>query len=83
MKIYLFLGIAFLAGGLLPIQGGINSQLSQVLKHPLQATFVSFIGGLTLITLLLIFLHPPLPELAQIGKIPCRLCHESRAKATS
>lgn len=39
-------------GGLIPIQGGINSSLSRYLSHPLQATVFNFFGGLVLLFLL-------------------------------
>lgn len=45
MKATLFIAIAFLIGGLLPIQGVINARLGQVLNHPLQASLISFSVG--------------------------------------
>jgi bacterial/archaeal transporter family-2 protein len=36
------MAIAFIVGGLLPIQGAINARLGQILHHPLQASLVSF-----------------------------------------
>jgi transporter family-2 protein len=41
----LFIAIAFLVGGLLPIQGVINARLGQLLHHPLQASLTSFTVG--------------------------------------
>ncbi len=49
---YILTGVALLIGGLLAVQGSINSQLGGILKNPLQAAFVSFfIGTLTLFVL--------------------------------
>jgi transporter family-2 protein len=45
VKAALFIAIAFLVGGLLPIQGAINARLGQVLDHPLQASLISFTVG--------------------------------------
>lgn len=70
MRNLMFLLLALCVGGLLPIQGAINAQLSKTLNHPLQATFVSFFGAIVLLCLLLLMLNPPLPSLAQIQATP-------------
>ncbi|WP_432820891.1 DMT family transporter [Trichloromonas sp.] len=45
MKPAFFIAVAFLVGGLLPIQGAINARLGQALHHPLQASLISFTVG--------------------------------------
>ncbi len=62
MKILIFMTVALLIGGLLPLQGAINSQLGRALNHPLQASFISFLGGLLAILALLLVLRPELPR---------------------
>jgi len=70
MKQLLFLTLALCAGGLLPIQGAINSHLGKGLNHPLQATFISFFGAIVVLVLLLIGLHPSWPSIAQLKSTP-------------
>ncbi|WP_430816731.1 DMT family transporter [Carboxylicivirga sp. RSCT41] len=49
---YILTGIALLIGGLLAVQGSINSQLGGILKSPFLAAFISFsVGTLTLLAL--------------------------------
>jgi len=55
MVIFICILLSFLVGGLLPVQGAINTQLSAMLRHPVKAAFVSFfmgtlfLGGINLI----------------------------------
>ena len=70
MKQLLFLTLALCAGGLLPIQGAINSQLGKGLSHPLQATFISFFGAIVVLVLLLIGFAPSWPSIAQLKSTP-------------
>lgn len=58
--------IALIVGILLPIQGGVNSQLSRSLGHPLVASFFSFVGGVLTVVIANIILKVPLPSLIQI-----------------
>jgi transporter family-2 protein len=49
---YILTGVALLIGGLLAVQGSINSQLGGILKSPFLAAFISFsVGTLTLLAL--------------------------------
>ena len=50
----LFVLLAILAGGMLPVQGVVNSQLGRVLDNVVLATLISFIVGS--LTLLVVFL---------------------------
>ena len=62
MKILIWMTVALLIGGLLPLQGAINAQLGKVLNHPLQASFISFFVGTSAIFLVLLLLRPELPR---------------------
>ena len=52
--VILFVLLAIVAGGMLPVQGVVNSQLGRVLDNVVLATLISFIVGS--LTLLLVFL---------------------------
>jgi len=52
--VILFILLAVLAGGMLPVQGVVNSQLGRVLDNVVLATLISFIVGS--LTLLVVFL---------------------------
>ena len=52
--VIIFILLAILAGGMLPIQGVVNSQLGRVLDNVVLATLISFTVGS--LTLLLVFL---------------------------
>jgi len=70
MRHVIFLLLALCAGGLLPIQGAINSHLGKSLNHPLQATFISFFGAIVVLALLLIGLRPAWPSITQLKATP-------------
>ena len=50
----IFIALAVLAGGMLPVQGVVNSQLGRVLDNVVLATLISFVVGS--LALLLVFL---------------------------
>ena len=68
-KIILIL-IVILLGTLGPIQTGVNSTLSNYLSHPSQAAFISFLGGVIIFSIILIFLKPSIPNLVDLKKAP-------------
>ena len=70
MKAALFIAIAFLAGGLLPIQGAINARLGQALHHPLQASLISFAVGTGFLACCLWLSGIGFPPLGTVGKVP-------------
>lgn len=70
MKHLLLLLIALCIGGLLPVQGAINTQLGKILNHPMQATFVSFFGALIAIVIYLAIARPEMPSLATLKTTP-------------
>ncbi|NPA36532.1 MAG: DMT family transporter [Chlorobi bacterium] len=70
---YLLVTIALLIGGLLSVQGSINSHLGAFLKHPLQAAFVNFFVGAVVLLLLNILLRTEVPHFKELGKVPVYL----------
>lgn len=68
--VYFFIALACIGGCLTAIQGKINARLGQLLEHPLQASWISFLGGLATVTIVLAFLRPPLPAKATFAGIP-------------
>lgn len=73
MKLYIIVLVLIGMGGLVSFQGIINSRLSNLLGHPIQASFVSFcVGSLILFVLNLIF-RVPLPSFQTIVRIPLNL----------
>ena len=70
---YILVAIALLIGGLLSVQGSINSHLGAFLKHPLQAAFVNFFVGTIALFVLNIVLKTEVPGLKELAKVPLYL----------
>ncbi len=66
----LFLVFSVLAGVLVPFQSAINGLLSQSMKHPLQATLISFAGGVLALLIILLVIQPDIPKWAEIKGLP-------------
>ncbi|WP_439134898.1 DMT family transporter [Pseudomaricurvus sp.] len=66
---YLFLLAAVIAGAMLPIQGALNSRLGVSLDHPMQATLVSYLGGVIFCLVALILLHREIPEVRRLASV--------------
>lgn len=64
---------ALLLGGLLAVQGSINTQLGSFLKHPLQAALTNFLVGTVTLIVVNIILKTGMPEALTIKKIPIYL----------
>lgn len=62
--------MALTAGGMVAIQGTINSGLSKRLNHPLQASLISFAGAIPFIIVILFILHPRIPEWSHLREVP-------------
>ncbi|MCG8579547.1 MAG: DMT family transporter [Bacteroidales bacterium] len=70
---YILTGIALLIGGLLAVQGSINSQLGGILKSPFLAAFISFsVGTLTLLALN-VLVRTELPTRELLSSMPVYL----------
>jgi bacterial/archaeal transporter family-2 protein len=68
MKIIFYLLPVFI-GVAMTIQSGINAQLHSGLNHPLLTAFLSFLGGLLLLGVLLLTVRQPLPDAAAFGEL--------------
>jgi bacterial/archaeal transporter family-2 protein len=68
--IYIFLTAAVLIGSMMPIQAGINAELTRLLKHPYLGALVSFLIGTLTLTLLSLFHGLPLGELKRLTQAP-------------
>jgi transporter family-2 protein len=61
---------AFAAGAALPVQFGINAQLSSWLDSPVRAAFVSFLTGAIILAVAAALLFKPLPSGSRLGHAP-------------
>jgi bacterial/archaeal transporter family-2 protein len=68
MKIIFYLLPVFI-GVAMSIQSGINAQLHSGLNHPLLAAFLSFLGGLLILGILLLVLRQPFPQMVNFSEI--------------
>ncbi|MCT4589954.1 MAG: DMT family transporter [Carboxylicivirga sp.] len=70
---YILTGIALLIGGLLSVQGSINSQLGSILKSPTQAAFVNFFVGTLVLLAINVAIKTELPAKETIKDLPLYL----------
>lgn len=70
MKVFWLLILAFLVGGLLPVQGGFNARLGQLLDHPLQASLISFTVGTLFLAVCLWLTGIGLPGVGLFRQVP-------------
>lgn len=70
---YALTAIALLIGGLLAVQGSMNSQLGTYLKHPLQASFTNFLVGTICLLLINVLLRTELPKASLLTQVPIYL----------
>jgi transporter family-2 protein len=68
MKLLYYL-LPLLAGIAMSIQSGINGQLRSALQHPILAAFLSFLGGIIALGVLLLFSKQAFPTLQQFSDI--------------
>jgi transporter family-2 protein len=68
--VWLYLLFAVAAGAMLPVQFGINAQLSGWVSSPIRAAFVSFLVGTIALLILSAFVQKPMPSLARLGDVP-------------
>lgn len=62
--------MAIAAGAVIPLQVGVNTQLSHWVNDPVRAAFVSFVVGTIALLILAIAVRKPLPSLARLADIP-------------
>jgi len=70
---YILTGVALLIGGLLAVQGSINSQLGNILKNPFQAAFISFLVGTLTLFVLNVLMREGLPTKTTVAEMPLYL----------
>lgn len=70
--IYLFVLVAILIGALMPVQAGLNAQLTQSLKHPFLGAFVSLTTGAIVVGGMSLF-HGDIGNLKRLPEIPPHL----------
>lgn len=70
MRVFVFLLIAILVGGLFPVQGAINTRLASFMSHPLHATFISFSGGVLVLIGIFMFSKIGFPSIANVKATP-------------
>ena len=68
--VWLYLVVAVVAGAVLPVQVGVNAQLSHWVNDPLRAAFVSFLIGAVALFILVLFVRKPLPSLGRLADVP-------------
>jgi transporter family-2 protein len=61
---------AFAAGAALPVQFGINAQLSSWLDSPVRAAFVSFLTGAIILAVAAALVFKPMPSGSRLGHAP-------------
>ena len=54
-------------GAVIPLQGALNARLGATMVHPMQATFVSYLGGLLACIAFLLIVKAPLPSLKRVA----------------
>ncbi|MEW9799640.1 DMT family transporter [Alteromonas sp. CYL-A6] len=62
--------LAFIAGGLIAVQAGINSQLGVMLRNPMFATVVAFVMSALVSSVAITFIAPAWPTKSLIKTIP-------------
>lgn len=70
MTVWLFVGLAFLAGAALSIQAAMNAVLAGGAGHPLWAAVISFSVGLIALLLVGAVARAPLPALGMVSVLP-------------
>ena len=71
---YILTTLAFIVGGFLPIQVGVNAELAKHINSPILAALISFlVGGMCLI-LCAVFFKVSLPTLNQVACLLKCLC---------
>ena len=61
---------ALIGGGLIPIQGLVNVRLAKILNDPIQSSFISFLGALVVLSLVLLTLRTGIPSWQQLRQAP-------------
>ena len=68
--VWLYLMLALVAGAMMPVQAGVNSQLARWMQHPILAALVSFIVGTLALLVYSMALRLPWPSLGTLLTAP-------------
>lgn len=68
--LYVLIISAVIIGGLMPVQAGINAELTRFLQHPFLAAFISFFGGALFLSFLVLSQGLPVAELKRLPSAP-------------
>ncbi len=69
----MILGLAILTvciAALLPVQAGLNAELTKILRHPFLGALISFAMGTITLTLIVLFQKTPVGDLRRLFSIP-------------
>lgn len=64
--VYVLITIAVIIGALMPVQAGINAELTRFLRHPYLAALISFAMGTITLSIIILVQGIPLNELKRI-----------------
>ena len=67
---WIYLLLALLAGAMLPLQAGVNSQLARFVGHPVLAALISFVVGTLGLLAYCLLMHYPVPARAAVAQAP-------------
>ncbi|WP_025864743.1 DMT family transporter [Prolixibacter bellariivorans] len=70
MNKLLIIFLVMIVGSLVAWQGAINAQLGKMLSHPLQAAFISFLGGTLALAAALLIMQIGFPSFHAVKGIP-------------
>jgi len=70
MRTFALMVAALIGGGLIPVQGLVNVRLAKILNDPIQSSFISFLGALVVLSLVLITLRTEIPSWQQLRQAP-------------
>lgn len=70
--IFVYIILAIVIGTLMPVQGGLNAELTRILKHPYLAAFISLTFGAMAVSILIV-LNGGFSELKRLGEVPPHL----------
>lgn len=66
---FIYFLFAFLVGVATSVQSGVNSQLRQLVAHPIQAALISFGSGFVVLTVISLILRAPVPTVDALREI--------------
>ena len=70
MNHYVIVSIMFIVGGMLALQGAVNSQLGKFLEHPIHSAMFSFASGFIALIVASLFLKSGYPTPSKIFSAP-------------